>query len=447
MLFPTVSPIERESSRVHGAGRFQRRTRKQKNRQGACVLGLLSAIGFPGCDEAPAPSSPVPETVIPSPPEVSEPLPEPHPECPAAEAPPGSYQLQSSMVRSHRGLIRHRAGLNQDFGDAVAYGDFNGDGLEDFFVAVMDGSPHPRPVEMWLNTGDGFRRDRDIWRGDIPGLVHPRKALAGDFNADGRLDIFVAGHGYDHPPWPGEPPVLILSTQDGGLRDTGDLRGFTGFLHGAASADIDRDGDLDVFVTDIRQPFILKNEGDGRLTYDLSAVPLDLTEKNVYTVELLDVNEDGFPDLLIGGHEHERTPTAIYWGNCAGLFQVLDKTVLPPVPGFGIVVDLDAEDLDGDGMREIFITRTRDDIYDGFFLQILVADDGVEFKDETEHRIVGGSDPETNWVRWLRIQDLNDDGHRDLWDDSEWPPRRTWLNDGTGRFTPGPELPTVDGMP
>ena len=416
------------------------------------LAALVVWVSLCGCGGA---GTTGPQTSLPSVPGVPQPpsVPPP-PECPAEfpVAPPSSYELQNSLMRPHRGPIRYRAGLSPEHAPthatAVAYGDFNGDGLEDFFVGVLDGSPQLRPVEMWLNTGAGYRWNQDIWRGDIPGLVHPRKALAGDFNGDGRLDIFVAGHGYDHPPFPGESPVLILSTPDGGLRDTGDLRGFTGFLHAAASADIDRDGDLDVFVTDTRQSFILRNEGDGRLTYDLSAVPGDLAAKNVYTVELLDVNEDGFPDLLIGGHEHERTPTVIYWGNCAGLFQVMDKTVLPAVPGFGVVVDLDAEDLDGDGMREIFVTRTGDDpFYAGFFLQILVTDDGVEFRDETEQRIVGGSDPETNWVRWLRIQDLNDDGHRDLWDDFSWRPRRTWLNDGTGRFSPGPDLPTDAGMP
>ena len=164
-------------------------------------------------------------------PEVPQPRPAPPPpECPAQfpEAPPSSYELQNSLLRPHRGPIRYRAGLSPEHArtgaPTVAYGDFNGDELEDFFVAVQDGSPNPRPVEMWLNTGDGYRRDEDIWRGDVPGLVHPRKALPGDFNGDGRLDIFVAGHGYDHPPFPGEWPALILSTEDGGLRDTGDLR-------------------------------------------------------------------------------------------------------------------------------------------------------------------------------------------------------------------------------
>lgn len=86
--------------------------------------------------------------------------------------------------------------------------------------------------------------------------------------------------------------------------------------------------------------------------YDLAPAPGDLTRKNVYTVELIDLNEDGFPDLLIGGHEHQGAPTAIYWGNCAGVYQAADKTVLPAVPRFGVVVDIDAEDLDSDGVRE-----------------------------------------------------------------------------------------------
>ena len=385
-------------------------------------------------------------------PEVPQPRPtSPPPECPAQlrEAPPSSYELQNSLLRPHRGPIRYRAGLSPEHArtgaPTVAYGDFNGDDLEDFFVAVQDGSPNPRPVEMWLNTGDGYRRDEDIWRGDVPGLVHPRKALPGDFNGDGRLDIFVAGHGYDHPPFPGEWPALILSTEDGGLRDTGELREHVGFLHGAASADIDLDGDLDVFVTDTRQPFILRNDGAGRMEYDVAPVPSDLP-RHVYTVEFIDVNEDGVFDLLVGGHEHQGAPTVIYWGDCAGLFRVTDKTVLPAVPGFGVVVDLDAEDLDGDGLREIYVTRTGDDpFYAGFFLQILVTEDGTEFRDETEQRIVGGSDTEAQWLLWLRIQDLNGDGHRDLWDDREWRPRRTWLNDGTGRFLAGADLPDGAG--
>ena len=413
------------------------------------ILGLPLALGLSGCDASGNTSSPVPIAPVPQP----EPPPPP-PECPTEfpEAPATSYALQNPLLRPHRGPIRYRAGLSPEhartFATAVAYGDFDGDGLEDFFVGVHDLSATPRPAEMWLNTGDGYELRQDIFRGGIPHQVYPRKALSGDFNGDGRLDIFVAGHGFDEPPFPGESPLLILSTEDGGLRDTGDLRGHIGFLHGASSADMDRDGDLDVFVTDTRQPFVLRNEGDGRLVYDLSPVPHDLTGKNVYTVELVDLNEDGFPDLVIAGHEHEGTPTAIYWGNCSGVYNVSDKIRLPAVPGFGVVVDLDAEDLDGDGVREILVTRTGDDpFYAGFFLQILATDDGVTYRDESEHRITGGSDPEAQWVRWLRIQDLNDDGHRDLWDDFSWRPRRTWLNDGTGRFSPGSDLPDTGRQP
>ena len=402
------------------------------------ILLLLAAVA---CEEGGSTTSPGPMPSVP--------VPAPRPECPvpaSPAAPPSSYNLQTTSLLPHRGVIRRDAGLTPDHdptnATAVAYGDFDRDGMEDFFVGILDGSPNPRPVEFFRNTGSGYVKWDRIFRGEIPSLVHPRKALAGDFNGDGRLDVFVAGHGYDRPPFPGESPVLILSTPDGRLQDTQDLREHVGFLHGAASADIDLDGDLDIFVTDTTQPFVLTNDGAGRMTYDINRVPLELTRKNLYTVELIDVDEDGFPDLLIAGHEHEGAASAVYWGDCFGQFDAARKTALAAVPGFGVVVDIDAEDLDGDGQREIILTRTQESPwYEGFYLQVLASEDGYVFTDETSLRITGGSAPEGEWVRWLRIQDLNDDGHPDLWNDFSWRPRQTWLNDGNGRLYPGPDLP------
>ena len=85
--------------------------------------------------------------------------------------------------------------------------------------------------------------DRHALRQGRPG----REALAvayGDFDGDGRLDVFVAGHGYDREPFPGESPVLLLSTT-GGLQEAQGLDAWVGFFHGAASADVDYDGDLE----------------------------------------------------------------------------------------------------------------------------------------------------------------------------------------------------------
>lgn len=370
-----------------------------------------------------------------------------------APAPPTSYQLQTSALRLNWHALRFANNRNPVGGvHAVAYGDFDGDGDEDFFVAPLLWPPEPvgLPVEMYLNDGTGvFHVSDDIFVGRVPRLVHARKALSGDFNGDGRLDIFVAATGLDLPPFSGESFLLLVSSGNR-LRQVRDLDHLVGRFHGAASGDIDRDGDLDIFVTDTQQAFLLLNDGAGNFQYDVSAVPLTLTQRQVHTVELIDVDDDGWPDLLIGGHEHQDAPTLIYWGDSSGTYHDARRTVLPAVEVQGVVVDIDAEDLDGDGNREIVLSRTGSDpFYEGYYIQIVGNRGGRQFADETSERIMDGADPHGRWLDWIRLQDVNDDGHLDIFIDSQSNHGMTWLNDGSGHMSclVMPELKTRNKCP
>lgn len=343
-----------------------------------------------------------------------------------------SYDLQKTCLYIDRHGIRE-PGL-EGFALAVAYADFNGDGYEDAFISPGDGSENASPVEMYLNDGfdTTFTLYNNIFEGAVPTSIHPRKALTGDFNGDGIPDIFVIGHGHDQPPFPGEHPVLILSTPTG-LQSTTGLESYVGFQHGGASADIDADNDLDIFVVDTAQPFFLINDGAGNFTYDTDKVPGDIV-RNTYTAELIDIDSDGYYDLLIAGDELDGMPTTIYWGSDTYAYTASNKTVLPEILSKGTVLDIDAEDIDGDDVKDIVLNRTGSEpgnVYMEYYIQILINRTGRTFVDETNARIQTGTGD--GWVDWVRLQDFDNDGTIDIIvDDADR--GLIWLNDGDGYF-------------
>ncbi len=314
------------------------------------------------------------------------------------------------------------------FANAITYGDFNQDGIQDVFImGGKDTQPSTlTPVELYLNNGANIFALSNWFGGVPPRMEHPRKALTGDFNGDGKLDIFGLGHGFDGPPWPGEAPLLILSSPAGYQVAPG-LAGLVGFHHGGASADIDADGDLDVFasVFPSLSPFFLINNGQGQFTVDTTRLESNLGGKQLYVAELVDVDQDGFVDLLVGGHEQGGMSTYICWGDSTGFYSGAKATVITPVPGQGVVLDFDAEDIDGDGDRDLVVTRTGDGtgslaFYQGYYLQILINNDPQnsanhrKFTDQTAQKIVAGSNSAGPWFDWIRLQDRNNDGRVDI---------------------------------
>ena len=268
-----------------------------------------------------------------------------------------SHTLQNSGLYIDQQSVRS---VNQaNFVMAIAYGDFDQDGDEDIFMASGDGSENPTPFELYLNDGNNnFILDEDFLENNI-GMIQPRKALVGDYNGDGKYDIFVIGHGYDQPPFPGEAPAVLLSSEDGFKLGSG-LSEFIGFHHGGASADIDADGDIDIFLTDTsHDPFFLINDGNGNFTRDISRLS-NIDNRGMYTAELVDVDEDGYVDLLLSGHAQDGFIPKVVWGNESGVYSNNNITLLPTVPNFGVTIDIDVADIDNDGKKDIVLTNTGD---------------------------------------------------------------------------------------
>lgn len=232
---------------------------------------------------------------------------------------------------------------------ARAYADFSGRGVIDLFTATGTYSPTkpisqatPSKFEFWRKQADGTYSLASSMLASSAGCIHPRKAIVADFNNDGRPDIFVACHGYDAAPFPGERSKIVLSRPDG-TYVTQDASSDVGFFHGAAAADLNGDGLVDVVVVNNFDPdsaFVLINQGGGSFKREIAKrLPASIGWKPYFSVELVDIDEDGKLDLVLGGHEFSDAPTAVFINPGNNNFSGVVPIVVPAVTGEGVVLD------------------------------------------------------------------------------------------------------------
>lgn len=350
-----------------------------------------------------------------------------------------SYSNSKTDIYIPRSAIPRPAGTGT-LSDAVAYLDADGDGDTDVFLAtgeyLLEGE-----VNSILALNDGSQNftssTAQFSGGSMPPATHARKTIVSDFNNDSLQDMFVFDHGYDAAPFPGNQPKLIMQNSTGNF-SWAKLTAQTGFHHGGAAADIDNDGDTDIFVGGF-EPFFFVNDGSGNFVKTDDRFDNSMTQ--IFAAELIDVDRDGFVDLLIGGHEREGNGPLIYWGSTTGSYSMSLRTVIPPVLYFGAILDFDAEDLDGDGDRDLIINRSRDGddgagkgFYQGRTIQLLVNNGGRDFVDMTSTNIDYPGGDADQWFPWVRAQDVDDDGDIDFAPDDAGR-GFGYLNDGTGSFT------------
>lgn len=287
--------------------------------------------------------------------------------------------------------------------DAYVEADFMQDGSMSLFTAKLTYSPTkplseatPGRFAFWSRTADGGWMERDdLIVGTQDGCLHPRKAIAADFNDDGKPDVLVACHGYDAPPFPGEAMALLLSGPDGKYR-LRHMTEFRGFFHAVAAADIDKDGLVDLVATDSQGTYplrVLINQGDGSFKERPELLPVTLARQHPYfTVEVADMTGDGNVDLLVGGHEWEgNARTLLFQGDNGPGFAASPARIIPAVPGHGVVLDFLMTS------KGLVVNRTSGGIdapfYQSAVLQLVDPDtltSTIIFKRE------GGE-----WIRWL----------------------------------------------
>ena len=349
-----------------------------------------------------------------------------------------SYDLQMTDVKIDISALRKKFGGKQGQELAICFLDINGDGHDDIFVNPVCGtSPTEKTQgEIYIYKNGDYYLDNSYFNvGQIPSLVHARKALVGDYNGDGKPDIFLTGHGWDQPPFPGEYTQLLLS--ENGKYTLKEFKEKIGFYHGACSGDIDNDGDLDIFVLDGNNSYFLINDGKGNFTYSFNKIDGN-SLYNQYHCELVDIDKDGYLDLIMGGHEFMVTDptfsdingikgsTRIYWGNANHVFDANNMTNIPVVDNWGVITDLDVVDLDGDNKNELLITRTGGKLinnvttyfYNGWYIQT-VKIENHKTSDITSSIISNNScslgyQRYSPWILWMRAEDYDGNGKIDF---------------------------------
>lgn len=317
--------------------------------------------------------------------------------------------------------------------DAIAYLDANGDGVTDIFMGTGDFLLQGEVNSILaLNDGqDNFTSSTSEFNDNMPPATHARKSLVFDYNNDGLDDILVLDHGFDSNPFPGSNPKLIIQNAVGSFTWS-KLMDQTGFHHGGAAADIDNDGDIDIFVGGFEPFFYINNDGNS-LTKTESI--FDNSINKVFSAELIDVDADGYVDLLVGAHEQDGDTTSIYWGSSAGSYSSSLRTIIPEFANYGTVLDFEAEDVDNDNDRDLIVNRTgggNNNFYNGRRVQLLLNDGNRQFVEGTNQIDNPGLDSEI-WFPWLRAQDVDNDGDIDIFpDDNGY--GFSFINDGNGNF-------------
>ena len=230
----------------------------------------------------------------------------------------------------------------------------------------------------------------------------PRLAV-GDINGDGLDDFIVGGTAYHS--------AMIYQQEVDGKFHVDSLAVKVSEDVGVLLFDADKDGDLDLYCvsgssefgkdTSKYQDRLYKNNGKGKFQLDKDALPK--IESSGSCVTAADVDHDGDLDLFVGGRvvpvSYPSTPrSCLMRNNGKGKFEDVTRSMGSGLDSVGMVTDALFTDFDNDGWQDLIIV--------GEWMPVTVFgnDKGV-FKKVTELK--------TGWWSSIAEGDFDNDGDTD----------------------------------
>jgi len=226
----------------------------------------------------------------------------------------GNHSYVTQLVHGTdywRTVLDGASGIDIYGHNGVSAGDIDNDGFDDLYICQPAGLPN----RMFRNRGDGTFEDITEHSG-LGVLENTACALFADIDNDGRQDLIVVR---------ASGPVLFLNEGGGQFRAKPDAFEFAsppqGTFTGAAIADYDRDGLLDIYFClyayyqgsyQYRYPipyhdaengppnFMMRNNGDGTFHDVTKQTGLDKNNTRFsFCCAWGDANDDLWPDLYV----------------------------------------------------------------------------------------------------------------------------------------------------
>ncbi|RYY18558.1 MAG: RNA-binding protein, partial [Chitinophagaceae bacterium] len=239
-------------------------------------------------------------------------------------------------------------------GPALAAADVNGDGLPDVFL----GGAIEQPSVLYVQNNDGtfVKGTSQPWSTEP--VSETVNAIFFDADSDGDQDLYVVSGGNEYGD--GSPEYadrLFTNDGKGNFRLSMAVPQMLSSKKAVATGDFDKDGDIDLFIGGQSVPgsfplaarsYLLRNDSNNGVAVftDVTAelAPKLLNPGIINDAVWADLNNDGFPELMLAG---EWMPLTLYINNGGKLMAPATRSGLET--SNGLWCSLTATDIDGDG--------------------------------------------------------------------------------------------------
>ena len=305
-----------------------------------------------------------------------------------------------------------------DFGEGMAFVDLDDDGDPDLvLLGRADGL-----VGVYENNGSGFFTDRSATSG-IPAVPHSTGVIAADYDRDGDLDLFIS-QGYDTLNKPGSVTPNLLMRNDGGFQFTDVTAeagvGDAGPAYGCAWGDYDGDGLLDLYVSNRFMPNLLyHNLGNGTFEEVAQTLGVDRGDDPTFQSAFFDFDHDGDADLYVANDKANCTAYSNhFFENVRGSFVDITETSGTEACVWSMCIAIG--DFNHNGHQDMYVTN----LPQGNAL-LINQGDGTFTREELPANVASYA------IGWGSVFfDYDNDGHLDLYVCNVLANNRLYRHDG-----------------